>query len=212
MNTKNDVTIFNNEEFGQVRVVMVNNEPYFVAKDIATVLGYKDPKNTVKNRCKNRKIISIQHPQSENKTLKIAVIPKEDLLILISLSQKYSEVEKTNIIASLVDANMLSNNMCLVYSREETEFISELEQFLNAQNITDGIRQFRVLNYWIDYYIPSIKLAIEYDENEHKHYSYDRHEGRQREIENKLGCKFIRVSDKNTNAYNLGIIMKGMVA
>ena len=83
MNTKNEVTIFNNEEFGQVRVVMVNNEPYFVAKDIATVLGYKDPKNTVKNRCKRGRVSQIPHPQNPDKTLDVTVIPESDIYRLI---------------------------------------------------------------------------------------------------------------------------------
>lgn len=34
--------IFKNEEFGQVRVVMQGNVPWFVGKDVARTLGYKD--------------------------------------------------------------------------------------------------------------------------------------------------------------------------
>ena len=36
----NDIMIFNNPEFGEVRTVMIDNEPWFVAKDIANVLKY----------------------------------------------------------------------------------------------------------------------------------------------------------------------------
>ena len=32
--------------------------------------------------------------------------------------------------------------------------------------------------------------------------------GRQRNIEKELGCRFIRVSDNNTNAYNIGLVIK----
>ena len=93
MNTKNEVTIFNNEEFGQVRVVMVNNEPYFVAKDIATVLGYKDPKNTVKNRCKRGRVSQIPHPQNPDKTLDVTVIPESDIYRLI-MGSKLKSAQK----------------------------------------------------------------------------------------------------------------------
>ena len=37
----NEITVFNNDEFGSVRTVMVNNEPWFVGKDIANALGYE---------------------------------------------------------------------------------------------------------------------------------------------------------------------------
>lgn len=37
----NELQIFNNEEFGEIRTVTVNNEPWFVASDIAKALGYR---------------------------------------------------------------------------------------------------------------------------------------------------------------------------
>lgn len=36
----NDIQIFNNEQFGEVRVITKDGEPWFVAKDIASTLGY----------------------------------------------------------------------------------------------------------------------------------------------------------------------------
>lgn len=36
-----------------------------------------------------------------------------------------------------------------------------------------GIRQFKVGKYKIDYYLPSLNIAIEYDENKHKGYTYE---------------------------------------
>lgn len=38
----NEIQIFNNEEFGSVRTIEVNGEPYFVGKDVAEILGYSD--------------------------------------------------------------------------------------------------------------------------------------------------------------------------
>ena len=34
--------IFKNDEFGQVRIVEINNEPYFVGKDVVDILGYQN--------------------------------------------------------------------------------------------------------------------------------------------------------------------------
>lgn len=36
------VTVFNNEEFGEVRTVTIDGEPWIVGKDVATALGYAD--------------------------------------------------------------------------------------------------------------------------------------------------------------------------
>lgn len=41
------VQIFNNPEFGDVRVVMQDGEPWFVGKDVAKILGYAKPLNAI---------------------------------------------------------------------------------------------------------------------------------------------------------------------
>lgn len=43
----NDIQIFNNPEFGQVRAVAINDEPWFIGKDVAMTLGYAKPENAI---------------------------------------------------------------------------------------------------------------------------------------------------------------------
>ena len=57
-----EIQIFENAEFGKVRTIVMDNEPWFVGKDVATALGYtnsrkaladhvdEEDKNTVANR------------------------------------------------------------------------------------------------------------------------------------------------------------------
>ncbi|MCI7205329.1 MAG: antA/AntB antirepressor family protein [Clostridium sp.] len=97
----------------------------------------------------------------------------------------------------------------ILKSRKEDQFIDKLEEALKPFGIK-GERQYHILGYRIDYYIASINLAIEYDENEHTYYSYEAQEGRQKTIQNKLNCKFIRVSDEKSDAYNIGYIIKNI--
>ena len=44
---ENKPQIFNSEEFGSVRVLTIDGEPYFVGKDVATILGYAKPLNAL---------------------------------------------------------------------------------------------------------------------------------------------------------------------
>ena len=37
-----ELQIFKNESFGEIRTVSINNEPWFVAKDIVDILGYQN--------------------------------------------------------------------------------------------------------------------------------------------------------------------------
>lgn len=45
----NEIKVFTNEEFGNVRTVEVNGEPWLVGKDVAEALGYKDTVNALKS-------------------------------------------------------------------------------------------------------------------------------------------------------------------
>lgn len=44
----NQIQVFDNAEFGSVRAIEIDNEPWFVGKDCAVALGYKDHKNALK--------------------------------------------------------------------------------------------------------------------------------------------------------------------
>lgn len=46
----NNIKIFENPEFGKVRVVDIEGEPWFVGKDVAEVLGYRDTDQALRKR------------------------------------------------------------------------------------------------------------------------------------------------------------------
>jgi len=43
----NDLQIFSNPEFGQVRTVEIDGQPWLVGKDVAVALGYKNPQKAL---------------------------------------------------------------------------------------------------------------------------------------------------------------------
>lgn len=43
----NQIKIFKNPEFGSIRTLEINGEPYFVGKDVAALLGYADPNKSI---------------------------------------------------------------------------------------------------------------------------------------------------------------------
>ncbi len=43
------IEIYQSEEFGQIRTVMVENQPWFVGRDVASALQYKDSTNALKS-------------------------------------------------------------------------------------------------------------------------------------------------------------------
>lgn len=47
----NELKIFENEQFGTIRTVEIDNTPYFVGKDVAEVLGYSDTNKAIAMHC-----------------------------------------------------------------------------------------------------------------------------------------------------------------
>ena len=81
---ENNVQIFNNEEFGSVRTVMIENEPWFVGKDVAEALGYSNHRDALSKRVDN-----------EDKTNGVAIrdsIGREQYPVFINESGLYSLV------------------------------------------------------------------------------------------------------------------------
>ena len=44
----NNLTVFENTEFGAIRTVELDGEPWLVGKDVATALGYKNPQEAIR--------------------------------------------------------------------------------------------------------------------------------------------------------------------
>ncbi|WP_347559980.1 BRO family protein [Clostridium sp. AM29-11AC] len=81
----NELQIFNNEEFGQVKTLIINNEPWFVGKDVANALGYgkgKSLNNAVSNHVTNedKGVTEIMTPGGKQKTI---IINESGLYALI---------------------------------------------------------------------------------------------------------------------------------
>lgn len=43
-----ELQVFKNKEFGQVRVIEKDGEPWFIGKDIAEILGYSNPRDALR--------------------------------------------------------------------------------------------------------------------------------------------------------------------
>jgi len=81
-----EIEIFKNEEFGTVRVVDVNGEPYFVGKDVAEILGYSNASKAVLDHVDEEdkcfKMLGVSDSQNGN-LVKTALINESGLYSLV---------------------------------------------------------------------------------------------------------------------------------
>ncbi len=75
----NSLEVFKNEEFGEVRTITIDDEPYFVGKDVALILGYTNPQKALRD-----------HVDEEDKTRNESFTVNGTQGILINESGLYS--------------------------------------------------------------------------------------------------------------------------
>ncbi len=88
----NSYKTFSNNEFGEIRVLEIENEPWFVGRDIATVLGYSNPPKAVRTHVdeEDKGVNEMDTPGGKQK---IIVINESGLYSLI-LSSKLPNAKK----------------------------------------------------------------------------------------------------------------------
>ncbi len=86
----NELQIFNNSEFGQIRTVTIDNKPWFVASDVASALGYSNPRKAVLDHCKG---VTKRDTPTSSGTQSISYINEGDMYRLI-MKSKLPSAEK----------------------------------------------------------------------------------------------------------------------
>lgn len=79
----NELQIFNSEEFGDIRTVTINNEPWFVGKDVATSLGYERATKAIQDHVDSEDKDEIPIQDSIGRMQKTPIISESGLYALI---------------------------------------------------------------------------------------------------------------------------------
>ena len=77
----NNLKIFENVEFGQIRMVIIDGKPYAVGVDVAAILGYGNSRDAVLRHC--RSVVKFDTVTKQGNSTKISVIPEGDIYRLI---------------------------------------------------------------------------------------------------------------------------------
>ena len=219
MENMNQIQMFTNEIFGNVRAIDIDDKVWFFGEDIVTDLQYNLEANSytkyIKRFVKDKYAMKVD---SKSQVKNVGFNYKElgqrggylinqyGVIQLVANSEVINESKKQEFLKWLG----IESEAIVLTSRKEIEFLDVLKEQLSVFGITQFERQYSNLNcgnYKIDLFIPELNVAIEYDENRHQGYSYEAHELRQQLIEKELGCHFIRVSDNKSHVENSAIVL-----
>ena len=182
----------------QVRYTVHNDGPRFTAPDLESAKGNKE-KDFVKNFLPNLKT-SIWENLSQNSSLfphDVWVLEYERLKFFKQLYQEQlgislGRINKLTVVGYETAYLYLSSSPI----RKEYDFREILNSVVGwkyevrtQQLVKVGDRRF-----FLDFYLPELNIAIEFDEIQHE-YSQEKDKERQKAIQKKLKCKFIRVKE-----------------
>ena len=82
----NELKIFENEEFGEIRTVVIDDEIWFAGNDVSRALGYAKPKGAIQNHvfAEDKQVAPVQGPQG---VIDMMVINESGLYSLIFSSK-----------------------------------------------------------------------------------------------------------------------------
>lgn len=83
----NELMIFSNPEFGEIRTIEENGKVLFCGSDVAKSLGYRKPSDAVTAHCRYTVKRGIPHPQNPDKSIKMLFIPVGDIYRLAAKSE-----------------------------------------------------------------------------------------------------------------------------
>lgn len=89
----NNISTFNNPAFGSVRAVSVNDEPYFVGKDVAEILGYGNPRDALSKHVDSDDKNTVAFRDGTSGNPKMTIINESGLYSLI-LSSKLPKAKE----------------------------------------------------------------------------------------------------------------------
>lgn len=139
------VKIFENPEFGKVRTVVIDGEPWFVGNDVAIILGYKYPKDAIRDNVdeEDKRIVQLSDIQDrESGSLpdhmrgsKISIINESGLYSLILRSEKPEAKRFKRWITSEVLPSIRKTGSYKVSERIPISEVSSPKEFMEVSMI-----------------------------------------------------------------------------
>lgn len=133
----NNLQVFSNQDFGSVRTIQIDNEPWFVGKDVTKILGYSNSRKAISDHVDNEDK-GVTKCDTLGGTQNLVIINESGLYSLI-ISSKLPNAKKfkhwitSEVLPSIRKTGGYGNNDTLVYKMFEafTETLKGIQSDIN---------------------------------------------------------------------------------
>lgn len=150
----NELQVFKNQEFGEIRTVTIKDEPWFVGKDVAEVLGYKNPQEAIREHIdeEDKGVSEILTPGGRQK---MPIINESGLYSLILSSKLPKAKEFKHWVTNEVLPTIRKTGSYSVHMTDYQKMMMETR----AENVR--IRKAALLNRIADQYSGTFKQVLQ---------------------------------------------------
>lgn len=195
-----------------VRILVLDNEPWFVATDIAKIFEYADPSKMLNLLDGEDKKIVNPHKMDgvilagtfNSNAFKASLVNKSGLKKILARTTKIPFRQKELLLERLTGEK---GSSFLKQDRIETSLINTI---YNSFAHLSPVKQFFISGYRIDLYFPKEKIAVECDEYGHTNYGDDDEIQRQDIITKLLGCRFVRFNP-HSRSFEIGQVINKLI-
>ena len=155
----NELNIFENPEFGSIRTIVIDDEPWFVGKDIATALGYKNVRQGIASNV-DEEDKGVHLVDSPGGTQQMTIINESGLYSLILLSKLPSAKKFKRWVTSEVLPTIRKTGVYAIPQNRQRDLTTD--DYLKAAHIVSRCKNER-LPYVIGFleqagfYVPDVK-------------------------------------------------------
>lgn len=154
----NELQVFKNEEFGTVRTIAINGEPFFVGKDVAEILGYTNPQKAIRTHVDDddKGVNEMDTPGGKQE---IVVINESGLYSLILLSKLPSAKRFRKWVTGEVLPTIRKHGAYMTTEKLEEALLNPDTLIQLAQNLKAEQERNKILTEKIDMDKPKVLFA-----------------------------------------------------
>ena len=147
----NEIKVFESKEFGKVRTVIVDNEPWFVGKDVAKILGYSNPQKAIRD-----------HVDDEDRTVNESFTVNGTSPIIINESGLYGLILSSKLSNARKFKHWVTSEVLPAIRKTGSYSISQSNNKPDSYMIEDPVERAKR---WIEEYEEkkALKIKIEQD-------------------------------------------------
>ncbi|MCL1853658.1 MAG: phage antirepressor [Peptococcaceae bacterium] len=140
---QNTMQVFENKDFGKIRTMQISGEPWFVGKDVATILGYERPTKAVQDHVDSEDRDGIPIQDSIGRMQNTPIINESGLYSLmlkskLPLAKDFKRWVTSEVLPSIRKHGAYLTEEMLCRIKEDGDYISDLIDRLTAEKAKTG--------------------------------------------------------------------------